>query len=639
MRRQKGRYTFSCIFPSHSYIIFIMDIQPGSLRKRITLTILAGISIILFSFGIVSHIIIQKNIDDSLAKRLALSRLIRNNIDNILKDNINRLYDISLSGSVDLEDGNFEPEREALKAAYRYSLFTDGIFLLDKGGTVILNYPERIREAALNVLSVEPVGRMISVGKPVVSNIYTTENGRKILYVLVPLKDRNGKNVGVAGGQIDPTNPTLIQKLGLMDIGTDMFIDLVDSNGVIISSTNPSRILTQYNRNRFFTKLITDKKERVATCYGCHFSGKTGDKQKTVLAFVPLETAPWGISLQESEGTIFMPATKLKRYFAVLTLIFIGTAFLLTVGISRSIINPLKELIRGTDRIARGDMSKPIVPQGSDEIGVLSQSFETMRLRLIESMESIARHTQELETRVEERTRQINESQRRAEELLKKVISSQEDERKRIARELHNDTLQELSATLMRIDICKLHPEDITLAKVDEIRGIISQALDGVVGIIQNLRPTLLDDLGLVPAIKSLLDLHLGESGVHYFMNAKGVTDKRFRPEVEITLFRVIQEAVMNIASHAHAENVFVLFKIEQNAVNVEIEDDGEGFAFNSFFQPGINDSKSKRGLGLLGMKERVFLIGGEIKISSEPGLGTQISIRIPLRLLEEAHA
>jgi signal transduction histidine kinase len=616
-----------------------MDMQPGSLRKRITLTILAGISIILFSFGIVSHIIIQKNIDDSLAKRLALSRLIRNNIDNILKDNINRLYDISLSGSVDLEDRNFEPEKEALKAAYRYSLFTDGIFLLDKGGTVILNYPERIREAALNVLSVEPVGRMISVGKPVVSNIYTTENGRKILYVLVPLKDRNGKNVGVAGGQIDPTNPTLIQKLGLMDIGKDMFIDLVDSNGVIISSTNPSRILTQYNRNRFFTKLITEKKERVATCYDCHFSGKTEDKQKTVLAFVPLETAPWGISIQEPEGTVFMPATKLKRYFAVLTLIFIGTAFLLTVGISRSIINPLKELIRGADRIARGDMSKPIVPQGSDEIGVLSQSFETMRLRLIESMESIARHTQELETRVEERTRQINESQRRAEELLKKVISSQEDERKRIARELHNDTLQELSATLMRIDICKLHPQDITLAKVDDIRGIISQALDGVIGIIQNLRPTLLDDLGLVPAIKSLLDLHLGESGVHYFMNAKGVTDKRFRPEVEITLFRVIQEAVMNIASHAHAENVSVLFKIEQNAVNVEIEDDGEGFAPNSFFQPGINDTKSKRGLGLLGMKERVLLIGGEIEICSEPGLGTQISIRIPLQLSEETHA
>jgi len=613
--------------------------QPGSLRKRITLTIMAGISIILFSFGIVSHIIIQKNIDDSLAKRLALSRLIRNNIDNILKDNINRLYDISLSGSVDLEDRNFEPEKEALKAAYRYSLFTDGIFLLDKGGTVILNYPERIREAALNVLSVEPVGRMISVGKPVVSNIYTTENGRKILYVLVPLKDRNGKNVGVAGGQIDPTNPTLIQKLGLMDIGKDMFIDLVDSNGVIISSTNPSRILTQYNRNRFFTKLITEKKERVATCYDCHFSGKTEDKQKTVLAFVPLETAPWGISIQEPEGIVFMPATKLKRYFAVLTMIFIGTAFLLTVGISRSIINPLKELIRGADRIARGDMSKPIVPQGRDEIGVLSQSFETMRLRLIESMESIARHTQELETRVEERTRQINESQRRAEELLKKVISSQEDERKRIARELHNDTLQELSATLMRIDICKLHPQDITLAKVNDIRGIISQALDGVIGIIQNLRPTLLDDLGLVPAIKSLLDLHLGESGVHYFMNAKGVTDKRFRPEVEITLFRVIQEAVMNIASHAHAENVSVLFKIEQNAVNVEIEDDGEGFAPNSFFQPGINDTKSKRGLGLLGMKERVLLIGGEIEICSEPGLGTQISIRIPLQLSEETHA
>jgi signal transduction histidine kinase len=616
-----------------------MDIQPGSLRKRITLTILAGISIILFSFGIASHIIIQKNIDDSLSKRLALSRLIRNNIENILRENINRLYDISLSGSVDLNSSSFEPAKEALKAAYRYSLFTDGVFLLDKGGTVILNYPERIRETALNVLSIEPVGRMIALGKPVVSNVYTTETGRKILYVLVPLKDRNGNNVGVAGGQIDPINPTLIQKLGLTDIGKDMFIDLVDSNGVIVSSTNPSRILTQYNRNGFFSKMITEKKERVATCYVCHSSGKTGNKEKTVLAFVPLETAPWGISIQEPEEAVFMPATKLKRNFSVLTMIFIGTAFLLTVGISRGIINPLKELIRGADRISRGDLSEPISPQGSDEIGILSQSFETMRGKLVESMESIARHTRELETRVEDRTRQINESQRRAEELLKKVISTQEDERKRIACELHDDTLQELSAVLMKIDMCRLNPREVSPEKMDAIRGIVVNTWDGVLGIIQNLRPPLLDDLGLVAAIKSLLDLHFGKGGVNYFINTKGVSDKRLRPEVETTLFRVIQEAVTNIARHAHAENVFVLFKIEQNAVNVDIEDDGEGFDLDSLFQPGSHDTRGKRGLGLLGMKERVFLIGGKIEICSQPGLGTQISIRIPLRLSEDGHA
>lgn len=603
------------------------------MRKRITATILAGMTLILLSFGIASYLIIQKNIEDSLGKRLALSRLIRNNIDNIIKDNINRLYDISLSGSVDLSDRTFEPEKEALKTAYRYSLFSDGVFLLDNGGTVLVNYPERIRENALNVLSIEPVNRMIALGIPVVSNVYRLDNGKKILLVLVPLKDRNGSLVGVAGGQIDPTNPTLVQKLGLSDIGNDMFVDLVDSNGVTISSSNPSRILTQCNRNKFFTKMIEGKKEQVAACHVCHFSGNAGQKQKTMMAFVPLETSPWGISIQEPEEIVFVSASNLKRTFLVLTLIFIGTAFLLTININRSIVNPLKELIRGAERIARGDLSQPVSSRGSDEIGSLSESFETIRNKLIDSMEHIRIHTHELETRVQERTRQINESQRRAEELLKKIISSQEDERKRIARELHDDTLQDLSAALMQVDMCRLRPEHLSPGTVDDMRGIILNALEGVTAIIQNLRPTLLDDLGLASAIKSLLELHLGDNGINYFINTDGVADKRFRPEVEIALFRIVQEAVVNIARHAKAENVFVLFRIERELVNMDIEDDGEGFDLKELYLPIA--SRDRRGLGLMGMRERVFLIRGKIEICSMPGLGTRIGIRLPLKIAE----
>jgi signal transduction histidine kinase len=592
---------------------------------------MTGISIILLTFGIASYYIIQKNIDDSLNKKLSLARLIRNNIDNIIKDNINRLYDISISGKVDLADDDFGPERDAIRTAYRYSIFTDGIFLLDRQGNIILNYPERIRDAAINIMSIVPVDRILLQGKPVVSNIYTVEpSGKKVLIVLVPLKDKSGNVVGVAGGEIDPTNPGLTRVLGLIEIGKNTFIDIVDSNGVVISSSEPARTLTHCNRDRFFTTLITQNRERVATCHQCHMAGNKSKKRTMMLAFVPLEMAPWGISIQEPEEDVFAPARRLKQTFAALAVVFIGTAFILTIGISRSIVNPLKELIRGADRIARGDMSKPVSPQGSDEIGALSQSFETMRGRLVESMENIKRHNQELETRVRERTQQINQSQRRAEELLKKVISTQEDEHKRIARELHDVTLQELSAALMRVDLCRLHPQDITMEKVDRIRAIIGQALDGVIGIIQNLRPTLLDDLGLSAAIKSLLDLHLGEKGVNYFMNADGVRERRFRPEVEITLFRIIQEAVVNVARHAKAENVFVHFRIEGDMIDIEIEDDGEGFSLDSLYVQSFHDSKDRRGLGLLGMKERVFLIGGKMELCSMPGNGTRVGIKIP---------
>jgi signal transduction histidine kinase len=614
-----------------------MTNRPGSLRKRITLTVITGISIILLTFSIASYYIIQKNIEHSQNEKLAFARLIRSNIDSIIQDNINRLYDISISGRIDLHDNDFSPEREAIRTAYRYSIFTDGVFLLDTGGNIILNYPAKIRDTAINVLSIEPISRIIANNRPMVSNVYTLEpSGRKVMFVLVPLKDKQGNNAGVAGGEIDPTNPALTRMLGLTLLEKNMFIDIVDSNGVVISSSDPSRILTQCNRDKFFTVIIKEKQERVTTCHRCHISGDTHKKQTMILAFVPLEMAPWGISIQEPEEDVFAPASRLKQTFFALAIIFIGTAFILTIGISRSIVNPLNDLIQGTDRIARGDLSKPIPPHGNDEIGSLSQSFETMRLKLVESMEHITKHAQELETRVRQRTAQINESQQRAEILLQKVISTQEDERKRIGRELHDDTLQELSAALMRIDMCKLHPETVSLDKIEVIRGIIVKAWDGVLGIIQNLRPTLLDDLGLVAAIKSLLDMHLGENGINYFINTTGVADRRFRPEVEITLFRIVQEAVSNTARHARAENVFVMLKIEKNEVHVEIEDDGDGFDLNSLFVVGSHDAKDRRGLGLLGMKERVALIGGKIEVCSSPGLGTRVDIRIPL-MEEEA--
>lgn len=610
----------------------------GGLRKKITLFVLAGISLMLMAFGIAGYIIVQKSIDQSLNKRLALSRLLRNNIDNIIKDNINRLYDISLSGSVDFSDSTLEAEKDILKAAARYSLFTDGIFLLDNQGSVIASYPERIDDRARSILSTEPVGRMLALGKPVVSNIYRTESGTSVIFILTPLKDRHGAIVGAAGGKIDPTNPTLVQKLGLSDIGGEMFVDLVDSNGIVISSSNPGRILTQCNRNSFFTTLISRREEQVASCHVCHKSG--GERvQKTVLAFVPLETAPWGISIQEPEHLVFAWIAKLEMTFALLGAVFTGTAFLITIGINRGIVNPLKELIGAAERIARGDLSRPVLFLGSHEIGRLGRSFETMRVKLLESSARIHEHTLELENRVAERTRQIRESQRHSKFLLEKVIKTQEEERRRIARELHDDTLQDLSAALMRLDMCRFYPEQYGREKTDEVRDIVLKAVDGVTAIIQNMRPTLLDDLGLSAAIKSLLDIHIRERGIEYFITMKHIADARFQPEIETILFRIIQETIVNIARHAEARNVFVIFRRTGGVLQVEIEDDGVGFDLNDAALQAGRDAWDRKGLGILGMKERALLINGKIEVCSLPGLGTRVMVRIPVGDQEEPHA
>ena len=608
------------------------------MRRRITLAIMLGMSIILLSFGIASYYIVQENIKELHSKKLTLARVIRNNIDITIKNNINRLYDISLSGSIDFNDRDSRPEREALKAAYRYSIYTDGVFLLDSQGNVILTYPERAR-GITNVMSVEPIRKMISLGRPVVSNVYTIEpTKRKVMYILVPLKDKNGNDAGVAGGEIDPTNPMLNHILRLIEIGKNTFVDIVDSNGVIIASSTPSRTLTSCDRNSFFTTVIAEKKERIAPCHHCHDSGNERRVSKTILAFVPLEMAPWGITIQEPESDILAPAVKLKKLFGILGVIFVGTALVLTIGISRSIVDPIKELTRVTGRIADGEMAEPVSFVGSDEIGALSRSFETMRVKLVESLEKLRKYNIELEQRVEERTRQIHESQQRVTNLLKKVITSQEEERKRIARGLHDETIQDLSATLMRIDMCRLYPEKVTSQKVGEIRNIVLRAWDGLVNIIQNLRPTLLDDLGMEAAIKRLLDMHLGEKGVRCFLRITGYDDGGISPEVKITLFRIIQEAITNIARHANAENVFVIMKANNDIIKVDIEDDGDGFDVHALFRQAHSDLKDSRGLGLIGMKERASQIGGTLRIYSSPGCGAGISIRVPLKTIGAEH-
>ena len=257
----------------------------GSLKKRITLTIILGMSVILLSSGIVSYNIIKKSIDAAINKKIVFSRLIRDNIDNVLKDNINRLYDISLSGSVDLNDNDMEPESNALNTAYRYSIFRDGIFLLDKGGNVILNYPEKIANINLNLLSVEPISRAIASGRSVVSNIYLTETAKKrVLFIIVPLKDKNGNHVGIVVGEIDPTNPVLTGMLKLTEAGPDSFIDILDSNGIVIASSIPVRTLTYCcEHNKFFSTIINSRKEHVATCHQCHEATKRKKSKKNLI--------------------------------------------------------------------------------------------------------------------------------------------------------------------------------------------------------------------------------------------------------------------------------------------------------------------------------------------------------------------
>ncbi len=233
-----------------------------------------------------------------------------------------------------------------------------------------------------------------------------------------------------------------------------------------------------------------------------------------------------------------------------------------------------------------------------------------------------------------ENARLNQEVQRKEEmrgELLREILSIQEEERGRIARELHDETSQVLASLNVSLEAAAgMLPTnaDKTKAILRKAQTLSINMLDGIHKLIYELRPTLLDDLGLVAATRWLIDNNLRTAGITVSFKAAGRV-RRLPSQLEVTLFRVIQEAVYNIAKHAEAKNASISLHFKKSVTRVRIGDDGRGFDV----EEAISSKDRPRGLGLVGMKERVELMNGMLSIRSYPGGGgTDIDIEIPLR-------
>jgi signal transduction histidine kinase len=162
--------------------------------------------------------------------------------------------------------------------------------------------------------------------------------------------------------------------------------------------------------------------------------------------------------------------------------------------------------------------------------------------------------------------------------------------------------------------------------QIQEASALITETSREVHRLIQDLRPALIDDLGLLAAVRSLANESLKAAGVQVHVE-EGGTQKRLPPEVEVAIFRIIQEAIVNIVKHANAESAFVSLDFKEKAIVVQVEDDGTGFDLSE----NLGKSSTRRGIGLTGMQERAELLGGVLNIDSEPGKGTRLNIEIPI--------
>ncbi len=198
------------------------------------------------------------------------------------------------------------------------------------------------------------------------------------------------------------------------------------------------------------------------------------------------------------------------------------------------------------------------------------------------------------------------------------ILRAQEEERRRIARELHDEAAQVLTSLLVRLRLLEqFRTPDEAQARVTELRELTARALHDVRRIALELRPAVLDDLGLVAAIQAHVDDVNAAGGVRATLTSEGL-DRRLPPEIELALYRVAQEALTNVVRHARASSARARLARSGARVTLEIEDDGTGF--------DARLSRPAGGLGLEGMRERMALIGGEVRVESNPGRGTRIT-------------
>ncbi len=214
-------------------------------------------------------------------------------------------------------------------------------------------------------------------------------------------------------------------------------------------------------------------------------------------------------------------------------------------------------------------------------------------------------------------------------ELLRRIISAQEDERRRVARELHDVTSQALATLGVRLEALTAplgsNRKDVG-ALLEEMKSLLTATSKEVHKLIYDLRPSLLDDLGLPAALRSCARNSLEAAGIEVHLEVAG-QEKRLPPQVEIAVFRIVQEAITNIASHAHAQSAYISLEFKEKGVAVQIEDDGIGFDLSQVLQL----ASVKESVGLRGMEERAELLGGTLSINTKPGGGTRVTVEIPV--------
>ncbi len=606
------------------------------LGAKMALLVIAGMVALIGLFAYLGTAALSENTQRTLQERVVLAQTAAGSIDSIIAD----VEDHLIHASTEEDWSDFSRAEDALTRAYSgLDFFASQLFLVDRAGRVIAAKPPVTNTLDLSQLT--PVAAVFS-GQPFAVSRFAQplDSLGSMPVAAAPVRSASGAVDGALVMSISLTGPNIRAFTHPIGLGETGYMDLIDQTGVILASTRPDRIGRASDHEQSLTGMIRDHRQAVSACHDCHTTPQDVPLAE-VLAFAPLDRAQWGVTVRQSESEVFAGTQMLQtRIFALMALALAG-ALLLVYVTTRSVIRPVQELTAATRRIAAGDLDTPIALHGRDEIGALAQSFDAMRARLSDSMRETQEWNRALDQRVQERTAELakaaeenaqlyaelRQKEQARSELLHRVISAQEEERKRISRELHDDTCQILTGLSYALDNASEASDSPEVQPMlEKMHELTDAALDEVHRIIFDLRPTMLDHLGFIPALRWYAETRLDPLGIR--SNIREIGDaRRLPPAIETVLFRVVQEAINNIARHSSAAHASFVFEFADDCVEARIADDGSGFDASSV--AGAPDGK--RGLGLMGMEERMSTVGGTFRLRSAPGAGTVIRLYVPL--------
>ncbi|HEY6102207.1 MAG TPA: GAF domain-containing sensor histidine kinase [bacterium] len=267
----------------------------------------------------------------------------------------------------------------------------------------------------------------------------------------------------------------------------------------------------------------------------------------------------------------------------------------------------------------------PLRTAGGGPIGVMNLVLPSRRALTPRELATLSAIGDQIGLAVE-RARlydELREKEATRGKLLEKLISAQEDERRRIARELHDEAGQALTALILNLEIAEQTAGAADPQRLRRLRGIAEDTLAELRRLIYDLRPTILDDLGLAAAVRWYVKESVEPQGLQVAMTISGAED-RLPHHVETAVFRIVQEALTNILKHAQARRAEVDLRIGPSGVRIRIDDDGKGFDLSTI------TARRDGGLGVMGMRERAELLGGRLQVISDPR-GTRVEAVIPV--------